>query len=185
MKNLFELTRTRAALGLAAVAGSLLLPGCGATAETPDVVGKRVGTAMCDHFTRVDELSYARDAQLAAEIKTGKIKTKAQARARYDELSTPLDKLTDINRQAPTTDSLIASLNAAFPNKEDRLAVGRVVTQYVDQCDAAQRARQEARPALHLTQLRMALPGPSAAVPYDPASSLPPPLPPMPGDTSN
>lgn len=178
MQNIPNSLHSSGRLLLAAWSSLLVLVGCSSPAKTPESVGKQTADYLCAASTRQDESVYARDMQLATEIKSGKIKTQAQLQARYADFNA-LMKDEDITIKTAKMDSIIAQLDADFPQREDRLAVGRIITRYVDQCDAALQAKRKLRPDPHLLQLRTQLTGTLPAPPtHDSAGNeLPPPPP--------
>lgn len=168
-------------LALTVSLSSLLGPGCSAPKD-PKIVGQQTANVLCETSRKEDEATYAQDIQLAAEIKAGKINTRTQFQARYAELSKSLNPGFDIASRTKQTDSLVAQLDADFPNRADRLAVGQVIGHYVDRCDSALQARRKQRPDTHLRQLRAQLTGSEPVVDSEGNELPPPPPPPSPED---
>lgn len=164
---------------LATLSGQLLL-GCNTHRPTPEREGEKVGEYLCAKATREDDALYARQAQVAADIKAGRITTHAQLMARYKALSKLQGPSEDVNVAAVKRDSILAKLDADFPQRDERLAVGRVIDAYIKRCDAAQEAKKKQRPETHIRELaaRFPAPAPSGPVFDSTGQELPPEAPP-------
>ena len=172
----FSATRN---LTLLATLSSQLLLGCNTHRPTPESEGEKVGEYLCTKDAREDDALYARQAQVAADIKAGKITTHAQLIARYEALSKLQGPSDDLNVATVKRDSILAKLDADFPQRDERQAVGRVIDAYLERCTAAQEAKKKKRPDTHIRELvaRFAVPFPQAPVFDSTGRELPPPVP--------
>lgn len=165
-----------------AAAGSLLLAGCGH--KDPETVGKQMADYLCESANQGEAALYAREQRLVAEMKAGTIKTRTQYRDRSMALFKPIEH--DDSLRGVKIKTLLAELDADFPQREERQAAGQVITQYMGQCEAAQKARQKQQPPTQLAQLRAQLtgPAPESAPVYTPEGELVPPPPNLTVDTT-
>ena len=166
-------------LTLLAMLSSQLLVGCNTHRPTPESEGEKVGEYLCTKDSRKEDALYARQAQVAADIKAGKITSHAQLIARYEALSKLEGPSDDLNVEMAKRDSILAKLDADFPQREERQAVGQVIDAYLKRCDAAQKAKKKQRPDTHIRELvaRFAVPAPQGPVYDSTGRELPPPPP--------
>ena len=180
MKTTLRFLRHNGWSALAAALGSQLLLGCNTHRLTPESEGRRIGEYFCAIGTRDEDALYARQLQAVAEIKAGRIKTRPQLIAFYDALAKLEKPGDDPAAMAAKRDSVFAKLDADFPQRDERLAVGRIIVAYVDQCDAASKAKEKLRPDTHIREFANQLIDTASYTPHHDSTGreLPPPVPP-------